>query len=156
MEEIFIPILLGTARKNRQSEKVARFILAEAEKYAKFKSELIDVRDFMGNQETAAMDSGKSKKWSDIMMRADGLIIVSPEYNNCYPGELKIMLDEIYEEYSRKPVGMCGVSSGSLGGARMIEILRTTAIALQMTPINKTLYFSNVNNLFDEDGTMKN
>ena len=56
MDKIFIPILLGTARGSRQSEKAARFILAEAEKYGKFESELIDVRDFVGKLETAAME----------------------------------------------------------------------------------------------------
>lgn len=58
------------------------------------------------------------------MTRADGLVIVSPEYNHGYPGEMKLMLDQLYKEYNRKPVGICGVSSGALGGARMVEQLR--------------------------------
>ena len=44
-EIIYIPIILGTARKSRQSEKVAKFILEETRK-AKLKTEIIDVHDY--------------------------------------------------------------------------------------------------------------
>ena len=155
MNQLFIPILLGTAREGRQSEKAAKFVLEEAKKYGQFETQLLDVRDFVGVAKTKAMGETKAKEWSEIMKRADGLIIVSPEYNHGYPGELKLMLDHLYDEYNRKPVAICGVSGGDLGGARMVEVLRTSLIELQMVPTRNAVYFGAIQNLFDEQGKIK-
>ncbi|MBI1984628.1 MAG: NAD(P)H-dependent oxidoreductase [Candidatus Wildermuthbacteria bacterium] len=155
METIFIPILLGTAREGRQSEKAAKFVLQQAVSYGKFETELLDVRDFVSLAKTERMPENESSRWSKIMTRADGLIIVVPEYNHGYPGELKLMLDQLYKEYNRKPVGVCGVSMGPLGGARMVEALRTSLVELQMVPVRNAVYFSSIQDLFDENGTMK-
>lgn len=89
------------------------------------------------------------------MARADGMIIVSPEYNHGYPGELKMMLDEAFKEYHQKPAAICGVSNGGLGGARMAEVLRIVLIALHMLPVSTAVYFSNIQNLFDESGAIR-
>lgn len=149
---LFIPILLGTARKGRQSEKVAKFVLEEAKKYGQFETELIDARDFGLSRTDDTKTTEKSKKFSDTMTRADGLIVVSPEYNHGMPGELKMTLDQLYKEYKHKPIGICGVSEGHMGGARMVEQLRLVSIELQMVPIETAVYFFDVENLFDEKG----
>lgn len=56
-------------------------------------------------------------------MQADGIVIVTPEYNRGYPGLLKYVLDTNLKEYIHKAVGICGVSAGGFGGARVIENL---------------------------------
>ena len=137
---MFIPILLGTAREGRQSEKVANFVLEQANQYGKFETELIDVRDY--NLSRTDKESEQAKKWSVIMKRADGLIVVSPEYNHGYPGELKMMLDQIYPEYNHKPMGICSVSGGGFGGVNMTQQLRLVMIELGMVPILETVPFS--------------
>lgn len=175
---MFIPILLGTGRQKRASEKPAHYMLEQVTAYGKtadkvaptpgrgavsvaspplglVETELIDIRDFELLSTDKTETTSRAQKWSAIMKRADGLIIVCPEYNHSYPGELKIMLDEIYPEYRHKPLGICGVSAGGLGGARMVEQLRLVAIELWMVNIRSALYFSNVQSLFDEKGTMK-
>jgi NAD(P)H-dependent FMN reductase len=152
---MYIPVILGTAREGRQSERVARFVLEEALGYG-LESEIIDVRHFR----TAATDNTEktpqAKKLAGKISRADGLIIVSPEYNRGYPGELKMMLDLIYEQYARKPVGFCGVSSGDMGGSRCVEQLRLVAVGLQMMPLKEALHFPGVQDLFDAEGRIKN
>ena len=74
------------------------------------------------------------------MLAADGLIVVSPEYNHGYPGPLKEVLDSLYEEYEHKPIGICG-AGGGLGGSRAVEQLRLVAIELKLVPIREALYF---------------
>ena len=154
MENLFIPILLATGREGRQSEKAAKFMFGEVEKYG-LATELLDIRAFNFTRTDNVVDSEQEKNFSQVMKKADGLIIVSPEYNHGYPGELKIMLDQLYEEYNRKPIGICGVSAGGLGGARMVEQLRLVAIELQMVPIREAVYFSNIGDLFDAQGNIK-
>jgi NAD(P)H-dependent FMN reductase len=149
-----ILIILGTARDGRRSEKVANYILSETIKNG-FESEIIDVRDY---RISATDNTGKlpeAIKFSGKISNADALIIVSPEYNHGYPGELKMMLDMCYKEYFHKPVGFCGVSIGILGGARVVEQLRLVSIEFHMVPIREVLCFPMVQDLFDEKGEIK-
>jgi len=147
--------MLGTARKGRQSEKVAKFVLQEVTN-AGLNTELIDVRDFRIEATDNTQETPQAKKLSKKISRADGFIIISPEYNHGYPGELKMMLDMFYQQYAKKPVGFCGVSAGPLGGARVVEQLRLVSIEFHMLPIREAVYFSSVQDLFDEKGAIKN
>ena len=150
---LYIPIILGTARVNRQSEKVANFVLQEVRKFG-LKSELLDVRDFLVSATDNTQQETITRKLAQKIIPADGLIVVSPEYNHGYPGELKLMLDLLYEEYAKKPIGFCAVSGGQIGGARAVEQLRLVAIELHMVPIREAVYFPDVYKLF-ENGKIK-
>jgi len=153
-ETMYIPIILGTAREGRQSEKVANFMLQETVKIG-LETEIIDVRDFRITATDNTEKIPQAIKLSKIVSNADGFIIVSPEYNHGYPGELKMMLDMIYSQYSQKPVGICGVSSGKMGGSRMVEQLKLVCIKFHMIPISESLYFPEVQNLFDQNNVIK-
>ena len=151
---MYIPIILGTAREGRESEKVARFMLEKAAEMG-LDSEIVDVRDYRLPATDNTKTSDAAKRLREKVLRADGLVIVSPEYNHGYPGELKMMLDMLYDEYFGKPVGICGVSSGVFGGARMIEHLVATCVRFHMLPTGEVLYFPKVQDLFDESGAIK-
>jgi len=151
---MYIPVILGTAREGRQSEKAAKFMLEETRK-AGIESEILDVRDYRTHATDNSQQSPQAKKLAPKIEKADGLIIVSPEYNHGYPGELKMMLDLLYQQYFYKPVGICGVSSGGLGGARMVEQLRQVCVEFHMSPIREAIYFSAIQECFNEDGSIK-
>jgi len=151
---MYIPIILGTGREGRGSEKVAHFMLQATEALEGVETKILDVRDFRIEATTKNPEDESVKKYSEEMTRADGLIVIAPEYNHSYPGSLKMMLDMAYKEYWRKPMGICGVSAGGLGGVRMVEQLRLVAIELHMVPIREAMYFSGVWNLFDEEGNI--
>ena len=141
---MYIPIILATGRKGRQSEKVASFVYGKTD----FDSEIIDVRDWAKPvTERYPEDQKELKKKFE---KADGFIIVSPEYNSGYPGELKILLDTFLSEYKDKKVGIIGVSAGSFGGVRMIEKLRPVLINLGLNPISSMVTSKNVGDLFKD------
>jgi len=151
-----IPILLATARDERRSENVAKLVLSSAIEYG-FDSQIVDVRDHMTDRTIPSwQDPSVSKKWSQIMSAADGLIIVTPEYNHSFPGELKIVLDQLYNEYEKKPVSVCSVSTGLHGGLRVVESLWNVLIELSLVPNPRTINFGDIKNLFDENGNIKN
>jgi len=158
MKKLFIPIILGTGREERRSEKVAQFILARAKEHGGFETELIDVRDYVKSTRTipAWVESDVAKPWRDLATRADGYIIVLPEYNHGYPGELKLLLDMALRQYRKKPVGLCAVSSGMFGGARAVENFWQVTLELGMVPVMNPLYFGKVKELFDEKGEITN
>ncbi len=136
-------IILATGREGRQSEKVADFVLGRVD----FESEIIDVRDWA--KPVTKRYPENQEKLREKFDRADGFIIVSPEYNSGYPGELKILLDSFLDEYQGKPVGVIGVSAGSFGGVRMIEKLRPVLINLGLEPIDRMVTFKNIGDVFE-------
>ena len=97
----------------------------------------------------------RTLRWADTVGSLDAFIIVTPEYNHGYPGELKMLLDMLFSQYAHKPVGICGVSSGAWGGTRMVEQLRQVCLALHMVPTGEAVYFPKVQELFDEAGLLK-
>jgi NAD(P)H-dependent FMN reductase len=151
---MYVPVILGTGREGRESEKVARFILGEA-KGRGFESEILDAREYAPSKTDNTCSAPRLKEFSEKIKKANALIIVSPEYNHGYPGELKLMLDSLYSEYQGKPLGICGVSAGPLGGARAVEQLRLVAVELRMPILREALYFASVQDLFDESGSIK-
>lgn len=66
--------------------------------------------------------------------RADGVLIVSPEYNFSVPGGLKNLLDWLSrgddQPWALKPVAIASASGGPLGGARMQYDLRKILLYL--------------------------
>lgn len=150
---IFIPVILGTPRQGRMSEYVAKFVVGEVAKHNGVETELIDVRDIP----LSIMDEGESIKdarFSETVMRADALIIVTPEYNHGYPGMLKHLLDTNLKEYIHKAVGICGVSAGGFGGTRVIQNLLPVMRELGLVTIFWDVNFSSVYKLFDGSGTL--
>jgi NAD(P)H-dependent FMN reductase len=150
---LFIPVILGTARQGRASEHVARFVFEQTKKRAKVETELIDVRNLPMRLDDAG-ESMKDPAFSATIERCDGIIIVTPEYNHGYPGLLKHALDMNLKEYIHKAVGICGVSAGQMGGARVIENLLPVMRELGLVTIFEDVNFGKIGSLFDERGNL--
>jgi len=150
---LFIPIILGTPRQGRTSEHAARFVLDEVRKREGVETELIDVRE-LKLPTTDAGEQIKDPQFSATVVRADALIIVTPEYNHGYPGMLKHALDSNLKEYIHKAVGICGVSAGPFGGARVIENLLPVMRELGLVTIFWDVNFSSAAKAFDETGKL--
>jgi NAD(P)H-dependent FMN reductase len=148
---LFIPVILGTVRKGRASESVAKFVFEQVKQREGVETGLIDIRDL----NFPADDAGEQIKdgaFSETCERADGFVIVTPEYNHSYPGMLKHVLDSNLKEYIHKAVGICGVSAGGFGGTRVIEALLPVLRELGLVTIFWDGNFSGAQKLFGEDG----
>jgi NAD(P)H-dependent FMN reductase len=150
---LFFPIILGTARQGRQSEKVARFVFEQTKKRADVETELVDVRKLPMRLDDAG-EQMKDPAFSATIERCDGIILVVPEYNHGYPGLLKHALDMNLKKYIHKAVGICGVSAGPFGGARVIEGLLPVMRELGLVAIFEDVNFGKVGTLFDEQGNL--
>lgn len=60
--------------------------------------------------------SSKVSEWSRLVKSFSGLIVISPQYNWGYPGELKNALDNIYHEWNDSPVVI--ITYGGHGGGK--------------------------------------
>jgi NAD(P)H-dependent FMN reductase len=122
-KKLFIPVIVGTARKGRTSGKVADFVVKaiESEYGDQVETTLIDPCDFgfvPGAEQVMTRED-----YQNLIQKADGIYIVTPEYNHSFPGELKMLLDMELGNYKHKAVGMSAISSGPWGGTRVIESL---------------------------------
>ena len=93
--------------------------------------------------------------WADAIRSADGVIIVSPEYNWSIPGGLKNAIDWVSRlkevPFTNKPVALQSCSGGLLGGARMQYHLRMTLTTLDAFLFGKPEVFVNFSaKKFDE------
>jgi NAD(P)H-dependent FMN reductase len=154
--KLFIPVLLGTPRKGRESEHVAKWLLGKIKKRkGEIETQLFDVRDFDLPNDDYGMDTKDNfPEWRDAMIRADGLVIVTPEYNHGYPGTLKSVLDLLLPEYIHKAVAFAAVSAQVWGGVRVIEALVQTSRELGFAVTFTDLNFPRVQTLFNEDGNL--
>jgi NAD(P)H-dependent FMN reductase len=150
---LFIPVILGTVRKGRASEHVAKFVHKEVARRDGVETELVDIRD-LPLPTTDAGEAIKDSRFSDTVARADALVLVVPEYNHGYPGMLKHALDTNLKEYIHKAVGICGVSAGGFGGTRVIESMLPVMRELGLVNIFWDGNFSGAQKLFDADGNL--
>ncbi|HEV8591339.1 MAG TPA: NADPH-dependent FMN reductase, partial [Pyrinomonadaceae bacterium] len=150
-----IPILLGTPRKNRESENVANWVCGKMRERDDIETYLFDVCDFNLPQDHYGQEiKDQFPEWRDAIIAADGLVIVTPEYNHGYPGALKSVLDLLLKEYIHKAVAFVGVSASPWGGTRVIEacvpMVRELGLAVTFTDLN----FPKVASKFDDEGRL--
>lgn len=100
---------------------------------------------------------------NDLIMKqndikdADGIIIVTPEYNHSIPGVLKNFLDWVslseVKPFDNKKVAIVSASLGSLGGVRCQMDLREVLRCLNAKLIaNPEVLIGSVHNKIDENG----
>jgi NAD(P)H-dependent FMN reductase len=145
---VFLPVVIGTPRQGRLTEPAANFVFGEVSKRTDIDTELIDIRKIPIRMDDAG-EALKDSEFSATVARADGLILVVPEYNHSFPGLLKHVLDTNLKEYVHKAVGVCGVSAGPFGGSRMIQSLLPVLRELGLVTIFLDVYFGTAGKLFD-------
>ena len=89
--------------------------------------------------------------------KADGLLIVTPEYNFSVPGGLKNLIDWLSrgedQPFAGKPVAILSASAGPVGGARVQYDLRKVMLFVNaMTLIKPEIFVGNVATKFNAEG----
>ncbi|MCT4622921.1 MAG: NAD(P)H-dependent oxidoreductase [Schleiferiaceae bacterium] len=124
-----IAIISGSARKGRESLKVAKYVQHQFDAQpAVRKTVLLDVAEFnfpVMDERLGYLDTPhpRLQEFSDELMTCQALIIVTPEYNGGMAGSLKNTLDYFRKEFARLPMGAVTVSSGPFGGANALHSL---------------------------------
>ena len=98
----------------------------------------------------------------DRIAAADGLLLVTPEYNNSIPGVFKNAIDwlsrppqDIPRVFSGRPVSLMGATPGGMGTAHAQTAWLPVLRALGMQPwFGTQLYVSGANKVFDASGTL--
>lgn len=150
---VFVPVILGTIRKGRASENVARFVHAELSRLDGVETELVDIRDIRLGWDDEG-EALKDQAFAALCDRADGFVLVVPEYNHSFPGSLKRVLDTNLKEYIHKAAGVVGVSAGPWGGVRMIQSLLPVLREIGLVTIFWDGIFPTAQKQFDAAGAI--
>ena len=93
----------------------------------------------------------KASEFVREMARADGFVLVTPEYNHGIPGTLKNVLDHLYDQWVRKPFGIVS-AGGYAGGLRAAEQLRMVAAGVEAIAIPAQVSVVSVEETWDDHG----
>lgn len=123
-----IVIISSSIRTGRKSDRVSKFVVDFVNESGKYEAELHDLNQYqfpLFEERLKFQDNPLPSlvKLSEAILSADGVIIVSPEYNASYPAALKNVIDVFTNEWRMKPVGLCAVSGGQFGGAQLLQAL---------------------------------
>lgn len=122
-------IISGTNRPNSRSLQVSQLVQNLYQQEGE-KVELLDLSQMPYEELTGSQYGSKNMAgvWGEAITKvnkADGLVIVVPEYNGSMPGALKYFIDHwIYpESFEARPVCFIGLG-GTFGGLRPVEHLQ--------------------------------
>ena len=152
-----IPVVLGSVRPRRLSDRPARLIV-ERLALLGCQAPLVDLRalDLPIFGQTRDQDELPAViELKTIADTSDAMVWLTPEYNHGYTSAIKNAVDYLHSEIRRKPMAVCGLSGGGLGGARAVEQLKLVLLELRAVTIRDSVYFSDARGLFDQDGTLQ-
>lgn len=123
-----IVILSGTNRPGSNTRKVAAHIEACYQKLG-VPTHLLDLAELppeLFAPIAYAEKPASFKKFTDPILAADGLVVVTPEYNGGLPGVLKYFIDMLPfpESFAHRPVCFVGLALGLWGALRPVEQLQ--------------------------------
>ena len=150
-----LAVIYGSAREGRFCDTVVNWATDILRKDGDLTVSTLDpaVLDlpsrFVGNQHPAI--SGLHQ----TLAAADAYIVVTPEYNHSFTGELKLLIDAAKPQWRRKPLAF--VSYGGMsGGLRAVEQLRLVFAELHVVTMRDVVSFTNAPDLFDQNGRPHN
>ena len=157
----YIPVMLGSIRRNRESAKVAAFAVNWLRRLEGVCTELVDLKELnlpMMEERLRFRDDAPASVvlFSSKIRQADSILIVTPEYNGGYPGVLKNALEYLKDEYRHKAFGIITVSAVETAGILCLVSLRQVVLQMGGLPIPASLMVAHVKESFDGDGKPRN
>lgn len=152
-----IAIISSSVRIGRVSHRVALYFKNYLAQNNLATAEILDLKEYnfpvfderLNHQENPIPTA---VEFSEKIKKADGVIIVTPEYNGGYPSSLKNALDLLYPEWYRKPVAVSTVSNGVFGGTQVITSLLFSLFKMKVSLVPAMCPMPKAQELFDEQG----
>ncbi len=158
----------GSARTDSFNKKLIKLAAAAAEK-AGAEVTLIDLRDLPMPLYDADLEAEKGfpenvKKFKNLMLSHEGLLISAPEYNSSITPLLKNAIDwasradqgeEPLACFKNKVTALLSASPGALGGLRGLVHVRAILGNISVLVLPEQLAVSKAHDAFDSSGNLK-
>jgi NAD(P)H-dependent FMN reductase len=152
-DKLFILLIHGTSRKGALSLNAAKLVEKVGNEIPGIEVKLVGPYDF-NIPNDGINEEDKNPEYGKLTSKADAFFIITPEYNHGFPGSLKRLLDSEFAYYNYKPVAFAGVSDGSWGGTRAIELLVPIFKTMRAVVVKTDVNFPKVQDIFDEKGNL--
>jgi len=161
MERFRIRIISSSVRNDRKSHRVALFF----EKFIKETRDadvaILDLNEYrfpIFSERLRYLENpdAKAVEFSEEVGKADGIIIVTPEYNGGYPASIINAVDLLISEWRRKPVAISTVSDGSFGGSQCLTSLQFSLWKIRALTVTAQFPVPDVEKNYDESGNPSN
>lgn len=153
-----VAVLVASLREGSINRKLAHQLEKLAEGRLRF--DYVDLNLPLYDEDLWADTPALVLRLKQQVAAADGVLILSPEYNRTYPGVLANAFDWGSRPYGQgvwagKPVAFGGATMGSTGTAAAQQHVRTAVSNLRMLPMPAAeLYIAWTKDRFDEAGTV--
>jgi NAD(P)H-dependent FMN reductase len=131
-----IALIVSSVRSTRLADPLLAWLLERLAPFAWLDVDVIDL---------AAVDlppeklvPGGGSPISSRLARADGFLVLTPEYNHSFPAALKNAIDWHFDEWAYKPVAFVAYGASS-GGIRAVEQLRLIFPELRATTVRNAV-----------------
>lgn len=153
-----IAIISSSVRTGRNSHRVALYFQRYLEQAPLATVEILDLAQYRFPlfDERLKFQKSPPEQLLDFAKKirsADGVIMITPEYNGGYPASLKNIVDLLYDEWKRKPIAISTVSEGSFGGAQVLTSLQFTLWKIGAWTVPASFPVPKVLEMFHQDGT---
>ena len=152
-----IAIISSSVRTGRNSHRVALYFKRYIEENKLATVEIVDLMEYQFPifNERLRFQKEPTEKMLDFsgkIKAANGVLIVTPEYNGGYPSSLKNVVDLLYDEWHRKPIAISTVSDGIFGGTQVITSLQFSLWKIRAWTVPAMFPVPKVKDAFDENG----
>jgi chromate reductase, NAD(P)H dehydrogenase (quinone) len=135
-QQLDVLVICGSLRKGSYNAALARTLPGLTPAGIKLRSapsfEKLPIYNF--DLQQSGGFPAEANAWADAVRSADGVIVVSPEYNWSIPGGLKNAIDWVSrmkeQPFKDKPVALQSAAGGILGGSRMQYHLRQSLLSI--------------------------
>jgi chromate reductase len=142
-QQLDVLVICGSLRKGSYNAALARTLPGLAPAGIKLTSapsfEKLPIYNF--DLQQSGGFPAEANAWADAVRNADGVIVVSPEYNWSIPGGLKNAIDWVSrmkeQPFKDKPVALQSAAGGILGGSRMQYHLRQSLLSIDAVLFGK-------------------
>jgi chromate reductase, NAD(P)H dehydrogenase (quinone) len=153
-----IALIVGTNRPGSHTRKIAAQ-LGEFYTGLKVPLRVLDLAQLPPEIFSPAAYAEKPKSFqpfADAVLQADGLHVVTPEYNGSIPGVLKYFIDMLKfpESFERRPVCFTGLAAGTWGALRPVEQLQQIFGYRNAYLYPERVFLPQINNLLDDSGRL--
>lgn len=158
----------GSLRRDSFNKRLVR-IAAEGARAAGAEVTFVDLKElplpvFDEDLEQSAGLPENAKRWKQLLLAHQGLLLASPEYNSMPSGALKNAIDWASRaEPGEKPLAcfagkvcaLMSASPGALGGLRALPVVRNMLLNIQVLVLPDQVAVMRAHEAFDEQGRLR-
>jgi NAD(P)H-dependent FMN reductase len=152
-----IALISASIREGRKSHRVALHLQRSLQQREGLSVDLIDLKEFdlpLFHERLKFLPEppARAVELAERIRKANGVIMVTPEYNGGAPASLKNVIDLLTDDWKGKPVALSTVSGGAFGGSQTLVSLLFNLWKIRAWVVPGPMQVPTIGDNFNEQG----